>query len=313
MTTTSSKEAQLTQGALARLDAWTQQDFLFFLRRVMATVAPHTAFLPNWHMGAIAAHLDAAARGEITRLIINMPPRMLKSTMVSVAWPAWLLGHRPGTRIMAASYAQSLATRHSLDCRTVMQSPWYQRVFPHTRLSADQNEKDRFATTQRGHRIATSVGGAATGEGGNILIVDDPLNPLQAAQASSRDAANRWFDHTFVTRLDDKRAGAIVVVMQRLHAEDLSGYLLEREGWVHLSLPAIAPERTMIACGDFEYVRPAGEPLHEAREDAVLLARTQRELGSAQFNAQYQQQPVPHEGGLLRPHWFPRFELKEWL
>lgn len=289
------------------MDAACRQRFDLFLRRVMATVSPGVAFVPNWHLEAMAEHLHACARGDITRLIINLPPRMLKSTLVSVAWPAWLLGHEPTRRMMAASYAQSLATKHSTDCRLVMQSAWYQRAFPKTRLSDDQNEKDRFVTTARGHRLAVSVGGAAVGEGGTVLIVDDPLNPLQAHHRTQREAANAWFDHSFATRLDDKQRGAIVVVMQRLHAEDLSGYLLAKGGWDHLCLPAIAPTRMTLGCGQWRYTRCEGEVLHPAREPLALLEQTRRELGSANFAAQYQQAPVNEHAAVIPTRWFPRY------
>ena len=294
-----------------QFDATTRDHFSLFLHRVMASSAPGVAYRHNWHMDAIGEYLSACAAGEVTRLIINLPPRMLKSTIVSVAWPAWLLGHRPEERIMAASYAQSLSLKHSTDCRAVIEAEWYKRLFPATRLRRDQNEKEKFATTARGYRLAVSVGGAAIGEGGNILIVDDPINPLQAGHRVQRDAVNQWFDHTFVTRLDDKRRGAIVVVMQRLHTQDLSGYLLEKGGWEHLCLPAIAPENSVVQVGRFCYARPAGEPLHAAREDAALLERTKRELGSANFNAQYQQAPISQVGRLLKPHWFPRVKSPE--
>ncbi len=304
MTSTQSVRRRLNQ----RMDQLSAGDFTIFLRRVLATVAPAAVYSHNWHIEAIAAHLHACARGDIRRLVINMPPRMLKSTLVSVAWPAWLLGHEPALRLMAASYGQALANKHSQDCRLVMQAPWYRRIFPETRLSARQNEKEKFATTRQGYRIATSVGGAATGEGGHILIVDDPLNALQAGQHAQRETVNAWFDHTFATRLDDKQRGAIVVVMQRLHVDDLSGYLLERGGWHHLNLPAIAPVDTLVRCGAFSYARPAGEALHAAREPLALLEQVKGELGSTNFSAQYQQQPIQREGALLRPFWFKRFE-----
>lgn len=306
MTSTLSQAAQIRALAAARLVARTRTDFPFFLFRTLKTIAPAAHYQPNWHIEAMAAYLDAAATGEITRLVINLPPRMLKSTLVSVAWPAWLLAQQPDIRIMAASYAQSLAVKHSTDCRAVLQSRWYRQCFPATRLSGEQNEKEKFATTRRGYRLATSVGGAATGEGGRILIVDDPINPLQAGQHTARQAVNQWFDHTFATRLDDKRCGSIVVVMQRLHTEDLSGYLLARGGWEHLNLPAIAPSRTVVQLGGFEHVREAGEALHPARENLALLERTKRELGRANFSAQYQQQPISAEGTLVKAHWFAR-------
>lgn len=292
---------------LLRLAA--RSDFSSFLRMVVATVSPAARYQHNWHIDAIAAHLDACAKGDIRRLIINMPPRMLKSITVSVAWPAWLLGQDARTRVMVASYAQSLSIKHSTDCRLVMQSPWYRAIFPQTELAYDQNEKEKFVTTLRGHRIATSVGGSATGEGGNILIVDDPLNPLQAQQRSMREAANQWFDHTFATRLDDKKHGAIVVVMQRLHAEDLSGHLLKKKGWDLLSLPAIAMSRNAIFYGKFSKIREVGDVLHAAREDAMILEQVKRELGSANFNAQYQQAPLGEDEGMIKLSWFGRFVL----
>lgn len=301
-------ETEFLSQVRGRFDAASRQHFALFLRRVLATTAPGARYQHNWHIEAIAEYLAACAAGDITRLVINLPPRMLKSTVVSVAWPAWLLGHNPRQRLMVASYAQSLAIKHSTDCRAVIQSPWYQQLFPDTRLARDQNEKEKFATTERGYRLAVSVGGAAIGEGGNILMVDDPINPLQAGSRTMRDAVNQWFDHTFVTRLDDKQRGAIVVVMQRLHAEDLSGYLLAKGGWEHLCLPAIASCQQWIQVRGFSHARPQDDVLHPAREPLAVLERTQRELGSAQFNAQYQQAPVRQVGALVKPEWFGRFQ-----
>lgn len=292
-----------------QFDALSRRHFSLFLRRVMGTVAPGAQYKHNWHIDAIAEYLAACASGEVRRLIINLPPRMLKSTMVSVAWPAWLLGQRPESRLMVASYAQSLSVKHSTDCRAVMEADWYRRLFAGTELARDQNEKEKFATTARGYRLAVSVGGAAIGEGGDILIADDPINPLQARARGQRDAVNQWFDHTFVTRLDDKQKGAMVVVMQRLHPEDLSGYLLEKGGWEHLCLPAVAPCAQVISVGGFSHKRTEGEALHPVREDVALLERIKQDLGSANFNAQYQQAPLVSVGSFVQLHWFPRFKL----
>ncbi len=283
-------------------------DLASFIGRVFCTVNPGTPFLPNWHIDVIAEHLEAARHGDITRLIINMPPRSLKSLCVSVAWPAWLLGHNPQTRIMAASYAASLALKHSLDCREVIGSLWYRALFPDVELARDQNEKHKFMTTKRGFRFATSVGGSATGEGGNFLIMDDPINPMQAANKHAREMVNQWFDHTFASRLDDKKRGVIVLVMQRLHQYDLSGYLLAKEGWVHLSLPSVATRYQKFSfriAPDREWY--AGELLHPGRESLALIERAKIELGSNAFAAQYQQQPLPDDGGMVRPWWFARY------
>ena len=289
-------------------DAVLRQDFASFVGKVFETVDPGAEYLPNWHIEAIAEYLGACERGELTRLLINMPPRALKSVSVSVAWPAWLLGHGPERRIVAASYAQSLALKHSLDSRLVVQALWYQRLFPWTRLVAGQNEKHKFVTTQRGFRLATSVGASIIGEGGNFLIVDDPLNPRQAMSKVQREAANGWFDHGFVTRLDDKKRGVIVVVMQRLHVDDLSGHVLERGGWEHLCLPAVTEIPVVVDFGAFSHVREAGSVLHPEREGEAEIARMKRELGSQAFAAQYQQAPVLVEGGMMQSEWFRRYK-----
>ncbi|MBY0407806.1 MAG: terminase, partial [Rickettsiales bacterium] len=243
-------------------------DFASFIGKVMTATDPATVYMPNWHIELIAAYLEAARRGEVRRLIINMPPRSLKSVCVSVAWPAWLLGHAPDSRIMAASYAAPLSVKHSLDCRHVMGSAWYRKLFPDTALARDQNEKHKFMTTRRGFRLATSVGGTVTGEGGNFLILDDPISPAQAMQKLAREQVNAWFEHTFASRLDDKKKGVIVLVMQRLHAEDVSGYLLKKGGWEHVCLPAVAVRDEEFLCGNFHYERKEGEVLHAGREDA---------------------------------------------
>ena len=250
----------------ARLfDAVLRQDLASFTAKVFQTADPVARYLDNWHVHLICEHLAACARGEITRLIINLPPRHLKSICVSVAWPAWLMGHDPAARIMAASYSRGLSVRHALDFRLVLTSAWYRRLFPGVRLAADQNEKHKVQTTARGHRIATSVGGAATGEGADALIVDDPHNPRQALSATMREAALDWFDQTYASRLNDKKRRVIVVVMQRLHERDLTGHLLAKGGWRHLCLPAEAERRALIDFGAVRVIRRPGALLHPAR------------------------------------------------
>lgn len=290
------------------LDKILRNDFASFIGKSLSTADPGAHFQHNWHIDLIAEYLEAARRGEVTRLIINMPPRSLKSQCVSIAWPAWILAHDPSARIMAASYSAALAVRHSLDCRQVITSPWYRHLFPQVRLAADQNEKRKFMTTQRGFRFATSVGGTATGEGGNFLIIDDPMNAQQAMNAGLRAHVKRWYDHTFSTRLNDKKRGVIVLVMQRLHADDLTAHLIEKGGFTHLSLPAIAATPIICAFGRVMKKREVGDILHPAREDAALLERAKIELGSQGFSAQYQQQPLPEEGSMMKREWWLRYE-----
>lgn len=286
-----------------RLAAFTQKTF--------RTVDPGTPYLHNWHIDLIGEYLEACTRREITRLIINLPPRNLKSIAVSVAWPAWLLGKNPSERVVAASYSHSLSLKHSVDCRLVVESEWYRRLFPGTQLAKDQNEKHKFDTTKRGMRFATSVGGSATGEGGNFLIVDDPHNPLQALSDVQRQLALTWFDQTFSTRLNDKEKGVIVVVMQRLHANDLTGHLLEKGGWEHLCIPAVAETRTVIDFGRVSLTREPGDILHPARESAEAIERQKTALGSYAYAGQYQQRPAPAEGGIFKAHWFKRYGQRQ--
>lgn len=228
--------------------------------------------------------------------------------MASVSWPAWLIGRNPSERILALSYAQKLALKHSTDCRLVIRSPWYRSVFPDVELTDDQDTKEKFVTTKRGQRFAASFGGSAIGEGGNFIVVDDPVNPQQVLSEIERTSANRWFDQNVTTRLDNKKTGVIVVVMQRLHMQDVAGHLIEKGGWTHLNIPAIAETRTVYSFGKVQRVREEGEFLHSEREGREELDRQKIELGSFAFSAQYQQRPTPIEGGIFKGVWFKRYE-----
>ena len=289
------------------LEAILRQDLASFTAKVFHTVNPTARYLDNWHVQLICEYLAACSRGEIKRLIINLPPRSLKSISVSVAWPAWLMGHAPSRRIMTASYSRQLSIRHALDFRLVTASPWYGRLFPGFAAAADQNEKHKWQTTSSGHRIATSVGGAATGEGADVLIVDDPHNPRQALSTTLHDNALDWFDQTFSSRLDDKKKGVMVVVMQRLHERDLTGPLLAKGGWAHLCLPAAAGRRPVIDFGPARLTRPPGALPRRARGRPRELARPKRAPGAYAYAAQYQQRPAPLRGGIVDLAWFKRY------
>ena len=292
-------------------DALLRSRLPVFTRKAFGTVDPGAEYQHNWHVDYIGELLEACTRGEIKRLIINVPPRYLKSVSVTVAWPAWLLGNDPSRKIIAASYSHSLSLKHSTDCRLVIKSDWYGRAFPGVRLAFDQDTKEKFVTTQRGMRYATSVGGSVTGEGGNFLIVDDPHNPMQALSDVQRKQALTWFDQSFASRLNDKKNGVIVLVMQRLHANDLTGHLLEKGGWYHASLPQVAEEKTVIDFGRVKMIRQPGDPLHPAREDAEAIERLKSDIGSYAWAGQYQQRPVPAEGGMCKAHWLQRYERRE--
>lgn len=187
-----------------------RRDLYAFTERCFYELNPTTPFLPNWHIEVVASELEACRQGEITRLIINQPPRSLKSHCASVAFVAFLLGHDPTAQIICTSYGQELANKHALDCRTVMASAWYQALFPHARLSPERQAVEEFITTRQGFRLSTSVGGVLMGLGADFIIIDDPLKPEEALSDTRRRAVNDWFDHTLYSRLNNKRTGRII-------------------------------------------------------------------------------------------------------
>lgn len=290
------------------LDALLRVDLASFIAKSFETLNPGAAYQPNWHIRAIAFRLEECLHGRCKRLIVTLPPRNLKSTCVSVAFPAWVLGHEPARRILCVSYSDDLALQHSRDCRTVMESRWYRRLFPATRSNPRKNTERELVTQDQGFRLAVSVGGSLTGRGGNLIIIDDPLKAQDATSSAERGRVNAWYDGTLYTRLDDKAEDTIVLVMHRLHADDLVGHVLEKEDWAILDLPAIATEgeEVEIGAGEHHRRRPQ-EVLHPARENRETLERIRRTVGSACFEAQYQQCPVPPQGNLIRREWFQRY------
>jgi predicted phage terminase large subunit-like protein len=288
-------------------DAILRADFDSFLRRCLMTLNPGAGYLPNWHIAAIAHRLERVRRGETTRLIINMPPRHLKSLTVSVAFPAFLLGHEPCRRIFAISYSSELSSKHAGDFRSIVESQWYRRAFPDMRIA--RSLEDDVVTTARGFRKATSVHGTLTGLGGDIFIIDDPQKPVDAQSDTRRNGLNRWVANTLMSRLDNKESGVIIVVMQRVHLNDLSGNLMESRGWEVLSLPAIAEQDETVAIGENEFhQRRAGEALHPELESLESLKELRRKIGSDVFTAQFQQLPAPPGGAMIRREWLRYFD-----
>ncbi len=262
-----------------------RMDFYSFMVRCFAHLNGATEFLPNWHIEAMAGKLQGAVEGRSRRLIVNIPPRHLKSLAASVALPAWLLGRDP-------------------QCAIVNAAPWYKALFP-TRLSSQRSPE--LATTAGGFRLATSVGGVLTGRGADVIIIDDPLKPSDAMSASRRAAVNDWFDATLYSRLDDKTRGIIILVMQRLHEDDLAGHVMKREGWDVASFAAIAEadERRIVETpfGARSFERLAGEALHPTRESLATLEEIRATIGAANFAGQYQQSPAPAGGGMIEAAW----------
>ena len=209
-----------------------------YIRQAWHVVEPATEFVPNWHIDAIADHLEAVTRGEILRLLINIAPRSIKSLSVSVFWPTQVWTFNPAFRWLFGSYAQGLSTRDSVKSRRIIDSPWYQeRWGGKFQLTTDQNQKMRYENDRTGYRISTSVDGSATGEGGDAVVCDDPHNIREAHSEKSREAVIDWWDQVMSTRLNDPKTGRRVIIMQRVHENDLSGHVLKDKGYVHLCLP----------------------------------------------------------------------------
>jgi predicted phage terminase large subunit-like protein len=308
-------------------------------------------YVHGWHIDALAEHLQAVVDGDIRRLVINIPPRTSKSSITSVAFPAWTWtqptkSHTsgPGVQFLFASYAQSLSIRDSTKCRRLIDSPWYKdRWGSHIQLTQDQATKIRFDNMQGGYRLATSVGGALTGEGGSIIVVDDPHNAVEMESDLIRRNTLDWWDNSLSTRLNDPKRGAYVVIMQRLHEEDLTGHILSRDigGWTHLCLPMEYEWNrhsvTSIGwndprgCDDDDeplvILGPNGERLarssdaqkilQDEREGALLtpdrfgpdeIQILKSQLGPYQSAGQLQQRPEPKGGGIFKRDWWQLWE-----
>lgn len=291
------------------LRAILRKDLTSFIRKTFHTIRPGEVYMPNWHIEAIAWYLTQCYEGRIKRLIITIPPRHLKSIAASVAFPAWVLGQDPTRKILCVSYAEGLAERHAFDTRTVMEAEWYRYCFPRTRLHRHKNTRLEFATTRQGFRLATSVGGTLTGRGGNLIIIDDPHKPEEAASDTRRETVLEWYRNTLLSRLDSKRDDAIILIQQRVHEADLAGYLLESGDWVHLDIPAIAEESQRIPLGpERVHVRQPGDCLDPKREPRAVLDQTKAQMGSYVFAAQFQQRPAPLGGGIIQWGWFKFYE-----
>jgi predicted phage terminase large subunit-like protein len=289
------------------VDALYRLNFGAFAYAAYEIVHPHEPLSPNWHIDCICHHLAEMAAGRLPgRLVMNLSPRSLKSYLVSVAWVAWLLGRDPSLRIICASYSEEPANKFSRDCRTLVESKFFKGIFP-TRLNRRKSNEREFETTGRGSRLATSVGGPLTGLGADVLIIDDPIKANDANSKVALEAANEWFRSTARSRLNNPSKSLVVVTQQRLHANDLSGTLMDR-GWSSLVIPAIATETRDYVVADGEiYRRPAGELLQPSRDTQETLEEIKNEVGSRIFAAQYQQDPTPPDGNMIKASWLARY------
>jgi len=283
-----------------------------FTKAAWPTIEPGVPYQSNFHIDAISDHLEAVVDGSIKRLIINVPPRHMKSLSTAVLLPAWSWGKDASKKFLYASYASSLSIRDSTKCRRLIDSPWYQAHFGDKfNLTDDQNQKQRFENDKTGYRIATSVGGALTGDGGDIICIDDPHNSIEADSSKVREGVLDWWDQAMQTRLNDPKTGAFIIIMQRLHEQDLTGHILANQlgdEWDHLMLPARyevgAPNPMKSSLGFTDPRTKEGELLWPDRIDEKTLSNLERSLGSYAAAGQLQQRPSPKGGGILKASWW---------
>ncbi len=292
-----------------------------FLKQAWPVIEGKTPFIDNWHLSVIAQHLEACYRREIKNLLINVPPRTSKTSLISIAFPAWVWLQNSEERFMYASYAHSLSTEHSLKCRRLIESDWYQNNWRQKyKLAKDQKAKMLFENNKGGCRIATSVGSVATGKGGNIIVVDDGNNARDGESEVKRESTNSWWDQVLSTRLNNPLRDVRIVVQQRLHEKDMSGHIIANDiesEWVKLIIPMEFEEKrkvkTVILSSTKGKIwedprKKEGELLWPERFPSNIINRLQRELGSYGYAGQYQQRPAPAVGGILQKSWFKKWE-----
>ena len=296
---------------LTELDRADSEDSLVeFIKLSWSILEPGRTFVPGWHIEAVCEHLEAVSNGEIIRLLINVPPGCMKSLTTEVFWPAWEWGpkNRPDLRYVSASYSNDLTVRDNRRCRNLIKSEWYQRLWgDNFQLVGDQNAKMKFETNFAGFKIATSVGGLGTGERGDRFIIDDPHNIKDGESDAKRLAALLWFTETVPTRMSDPDKSSIIIIMQRVHSQDISGYILEKElGYEHLMLPMeFEPERKCTTSIGFEDPREDdGDLLWPERMTPAVIERDSTVLGPYAVASQFQQRPAPRGGGMFKKGWF---------
>lgn len=306
---------------LLDLERVEMEDSLYLFLRSAWKYIDAAPWKDGWPIQAIAEHLQAVVDGDIKRLLINIPPRMGKSSICSVALPAWIWAQPwdgptsgPGVQLLHASYGDKLALRDSRKCRMLIESPWYQKYWgDRYKIIGDQNTKGRYATDKNGERLITSVGANVTGEGGNIIIVDDPNAAGEEFSEANIEATKDWWDGTMSTRLNDMKTGAFIVIQQRLAEDDLTGHILEKEAdeWVHLCLPMkYEPERSYVmpVTGWKDPRTVPGELLWPDRFGDAEVARLERILGKFKAAGQLQQRPEPPGGGVIKRDWWKLWE-----
>jgi len=273
-----------------------------FATRAFRVIEPGTLYEYSWHIGCICEHLTASFKGELPWLLISMPPRVLKSTLIAQIYPAWVLGKEPEHQFIGASYAHSLAERNVIKTRQILEDDWYRDLFPGTAISRDQNQKDYFTTTMNGQYKGTGIGGTLTGFGCKTLIIDDGLNPNEAASDTIRNTTNREIRSTLFSRFNDRRQARFIGVAQRTNEDDPTGNLMKDGRCYHLKLPAEAKQPLSIVLNNKKWEMEVGDLLTPrlGRKD---LDELRQDMTDFNYVAQYLQEPVAAGGGEFRDSW----------
>lgn len=279
-----------------------------FVDKAWTILNPGNPLIPGWHVDLICEYLELVTDGKILRLLINIPPRNAKSNLVTICWPVWSWIRRASLRFVFCSYSASLSTKHSLDRRRIIESDWFRENWGGVvQMKDDQNQKNEYENTARGHMISTSVGGTITGKGGDVIVEDDMLNPLDAASMAARKHSLDMHKYVLANRLDDPKTGAKVIVEQRTDVNDVSGYVLKEEGgYVHISLPLMFEHDQEIVfpkSGRIVNVK-AGDFLNPDRQGQAEHDSIKKTMGSRAFNAQFQQKPTTEAGNILKRGWW---------
>ncbi|MBO6719074.1 MAG: phage terminase large subunit [Rhizobiaceae bacterium] len=274
-------------------------ELYFFVQKVFETLYPSEKFLDSEYLEAMCRSAQVAVEAEHGRLLVNLPPRYFKSTVISVALPAFFLGHNPGKDVLVATHSAEFARLHHNQFRKVLEIGWYKGLFPDTRIDTRNNRADEIRLARGGGRKSISVGGSAMGYGADLLIVDDLMTFQDTVSERERQSAIDFFENELFRSLNDKKRSSIIVIQQRLHEYDLTGYLLDKGGYGHLNLPVVSvkDEEKFALYDDREYVRRKGDLLAPERDDPETVSKIRAEMTATAFQAQYMQNPMPGGSG----------------
>lgn len=287
-----------------------ENDFIKFIKGAWHLIEPNTVFSSNWTTEAVGIHLEATLDGTIRNLLINIPPRFSKSLIVNVFFPAWVWTKKPSKQFIFSSYAENLAIRDSIKCRTIVESDWYRSRWPNVTIRKDQNTKKEWVLNQGGHRIITTVGGSGTGKGGDYVIADDPNDAKHARSPAKLEDVQYWWDNTMSTRLSNPKTGIKIVIQQRIAEGDLTGHIVKQGGYEHLIIPMkYDPEATKVTSIGWEDPRNEVDQLAwPERFGESEVAELRLRLGSDGYAGQLQQRPAPKGGKIVKKAWLKTYD-----